>query len=150
MNIIQQIESDVADAMKQHEEVRLSTLRLVRAAIKNQEIEQRAKGDVDLAQLAIAVLKRHVKQTQEAIEDFKKGNRTDLVARAEQEIAVMQSYLPAELSDAEISVIVDDVFAGLGDTPHQGKAIGEVMKKIAGRADGARVRNLVELRLKKV
>lgn len=150
MGIIEQIEHDVAAAMKAHEELRLSTLRLVRSAIKNQEIEQRVKGDVDSEQIAITVLKRHVKQTQEAIEDFKKGSRDDLVAKAQSEIAIMQSYLPAEMADAEIVAIIDEVFAGLGSTPHAGKAIGEVMKKIAGRADGGRVRNLVEAKLKNV
>lgn len=150
MGIIQRIEHDVAEAMRAKEEIRLSTLRLIRAAIKNQEIELRTKGDFDSEQLAISVLKRHVKQTQEAIEDFKRGDRTDLIAKAQTEISIMQSYLPEELSDEEISKIVDETLATLGDNPNQGKAIGEVMKKIAGRADGARVRNVVEDRLKKV
>lgn len=150
MGIIQRIEHDVAEAMKARDEIRLSTLRLVRAAIKNQEIELRTKGEFDSEQLAITVLKRHVKQTQEAIEDFKRGDRADLIAKAHTEITIMQSYLPEELSDEEISKIVDETLATLGDSPHQGKAIGEVMKTIAGRADGARVRNVVEDRLKKV
>lgn len=148
MGISTQIEHDVAEAMKAKEEIRLSTLRLIRAAIKNAEIEQRTKGEFDADQLAISVIKRHVKQTQEAIEDFKKGNRVDLIAKAEQEIAVMVGYLPAELSDSEIDTIISDALAAAGSSPHVGKLIGDVMKRIAGRADGARVRNLVELRLK--
>lgn len=150
MGILQRIENDVAEAMKAKDELRLSTLRLIRAAVKNQEIEQRTKGDVDTEQIAVSVLKRHVKQTQEAIEDFKSGNREDLIMKAQAEIAVMQAYLPEELSDEEIGAIVEEVLGALGDNPHQGKAIGEVMKKIAGRADGARVRTVVEAKLKKV
>lgn len=148
MGILHQIENDIAEAMKAKEEIRLSTLRLIRAAVKNQEIEQRTKGEVDVDQLTIAVLKRHVKQTQEAIEDFKRANREDLITKAEKEIAIMGTYLPQELSDDEIVVIVTEVLQTLGDNPHVGKAIGEVMKKIAGRADGVRVRNLVEAKLK--
>lgn len=150
MGISLQIEHDVAEAMKAKDQVRLSTLRLIRAAIKNAEIELRTKGDVDADQLAITVVKRHVKQTQEAMEDFKKGNREDLVEKAQQEIAIMQAYLPAELSDDEINSVISDAISAAGDAPHMGKLIGDVMKRIAGRADGVRVRNLVELRLKKV
>ncbi len=150
MGISQRIELDVAEAMKARDEVRLSTLRLIRAAIKNAEIEQRTKGEIDADQLAITVVKRHVKQTQEVIEDFKKGSREDLVAKAQQEIAIMQTYLPAELSDEEVNSIISDAIIAAGDAPHMGKLIGDVMKRIAGRADGGRVRNLVELRLKRV
>ncbi len=150
MGISQQIEHDVAEAMKARDEIRLSTLRLVRAAIKNAEIEQRTKGDFDADQLAVTVIKRHVKQTQEAVEDFKKGARVDLIAKATQEIAIMNAYLPAELSDAEIQVIILEAVAAAGEAPHVGKLIGDVMKRIAGRADGTRVRNLVEQNLKKV
>lgn len=150
MGISQQIEHDVAEAMKAKDAVQLSTLRLIRAAIKNAEIEQRTKGEVEMDQLAIAVVKRHLKQTQEAAEEFKKGNREDLVAAAQAEIAIMQKYLPAELSDDEVNAIISEALVAAGDGPHMGKLTGDVMKRIAGRADGTRVRNLVELRFKKV
>jgi uncharacterized protein YqeY len=148
MGISQQIEHDVAEAMKAKDAVQLSTLRLIRAAIKNAEIEQRAKGEVDMDQLAITVVKRHMKQTQEAVEEFKKGNREDLVAAAQAEIAIMQKYLPAELSDDEVNAIISEALIAAGDAPHTGKLTGDVMKRVAGRADGTRVRNLVELRLR--
>lgn len=148
MGIIERIQNDTAEAMKAKDVLLLSTLRLVSAAIKNAEIEQRTKGAVDSDQLAIAVIKRHVKQTADAMEDFKRGGRADLVQGAEAEIKILQSYLPAELSDEEIVQIVDGVFsANAGAATNAGKLIGEVMKQVAGRADGARVRSVVEARL---
>ena len=149
MGISEQIEHDVAEAMKAKDELRLSTLRLIRAAIKNQLIEMRSKSTEVVTpdamdQLAITVLKRHVKQTNEAIEDFKRGERADLVSRAEQELGILQSYLPTELSDEAISLLIQESLAAAGPSPHMGKLIGDVMKRVAGRADGARVRTLVE------
>lgn len=149
MGIAQRIEHDVAEAMKSKDQLLLSTLRLIRAAIKNQEIELRTKGaPMDADQLAISVLKRHMKQTQEAMEDYKRGNREDLVAGAQSEIAILQTYMPAELPDEEISKIIDEVVAGAGPGANSGKLIGDVMKRIAGRADGARVRTMIEARTK--
>lgn len=148
MGMSQQIEHDVAEAMKAKDAVQLSTLRLIRAAIKNQQIELRAKGEMDPEQLAITVLKRHVKQTQEAIQDYDRGGRADLTERANQEIGIMQAYLPAEIPDDAINEIISEAVAAAGPNPHQGKLIGDVMKRIAGRADGSRVRTLVEARLK--
>lgn len=142
--ITSRLEHDVAEAMKAKRELELSTLRLVRAAIKNSLIEQRTKGDVDEDQLAITVIKRQIKQTQDAMVDFQRGGREDLIATAEKEIALLQAYLPAELSDEEISAIIVEARAAAGDNAHAGKLIGDVMKRIAGRADGARVRALVE------
>ncbi len=148
MGISEQIEHDVAEAMRAKDELRLSTLRLIRAAIKNQEIEQRTKGAVDLDQLAITVVKRHLKQTQEAKEDYARGGRADLISKADAEIRILQSYLPQELPEEEILKIIDAVIAAAGAGANTGKLIGDVMKRIAGRADGARVRGLVESRLK--
>ncbi len=141
------IEHDVAEAMKAKRELELSTLRLIRAAIKNALIELRGK-DADEDVIAVSVLKRQVKQTQDAIQDFLKGGRADLVATAEKEIALLQSYLPQELSDEEITKIVAEAIAAAGPNPHAGKLIGDVMKRIAGRADGARARTIVEATLK--
>ncbi|MCX6780919.1 MAG: GatB/YqeY domain-containing protein [Candidatus Magasanikbacteria bacterium] len=148
MGIQEQIEHDVAEAMRARDEHRLSTLRLIRAAIKNAEIEQRGKTEAEPDALAIAVIKRHVKQTQEAITDFERGGRADLIERAREEIVTMQKYLPEELADEAISAVIEEAISAAGPTPHAGKLIGDVMKRIAGRADGVRVRNLIELRLK--
>lgn len=151
MGLLSQIEADVAEAMKAKEEIRLSTLRLLRAAIKNAEIEQRTKGDkndYDPEQMALAVIKRQLKQTEEAQMDFSRGNRADLVERAVAEIAVLKKYLPAQMSDEEISKLVDAVVAEIGATPNAiGKIIGEVVKRAAGAADGGKIRELVQKKL---
>ncbi len=156
MGITERIEHDVAEAMRAKDEVRLSTLRLIRAAIKNQQIELRGKAGTPVSdnngedQLAISVIKRHVKQTVEAMEDYRRGAREDLVARAEQELKILQSYLPAELLDEEILKLIEEVIgeSGKNGISNTGKLIGDVMKRIAGRADGGRVRTMIEARMK--
>ncbi len=143
-SILLRIEQDSAEAMKAKREVELSTLRLVRAAIKNAQIELRLKGPTDDEQIAITVLKRHIKQTTEAMVDFEKGGRQDLITRAISEIAVMQGYLPEEMSDADLTKAVYAACALAAEGTATGKLIGDVMKQLAGRADGARVRAAVE------
>lgn len=144
MSIFSRIEQDTAEAMKAKQEVALATLRLVRAAIKNAQIEQRTKGPVDVDQLAITVIKRHIKQTQDAIADFERGGRADLVQRAHDEIAVMQRYLPEEMGEEELQRIVGEACASAAPGTATGKLIGDAMKQIGGRADGSRVRAAVE------
>ena len=142
------LENDVAEAMKAKRQLELSTLRLIRAAIKNSLIELRGK-EADEDQLAITVIKRQIKQTQDAITDFEKGGRPDLKATAEEEIALLQKYLPAELPDEEILKIIAEAIAAAGENAHAGKLMGDIMKRVAGRADGNRVRALVEASTKK-
>lgn len=144
MSIISRIEADTTEAMKAKQEVALSTLRLVRSAIKNAQIEQRGKELVDEDQIAITVIKRHIKQTQDAIGDFERGGRADLTARAHDEIAVMQRYLPEELGEDELQRIVAEVCAAAPAGTQTGKLIGDAMKQVSGRADGSRVRTAVE------
>lgn len=148
MGIIQRIEADTTAAQKIKDAPRVSVLRLARAAIKNSEIEQRVKGATDPEQLAINVIKRQIKQTQDAMEDFRRGNRNDLLQSSEFEIALLQTYLPAELSDEELDKIINSVLPSNTPIQNIGKAIGDVMKVVAGRADGARVRARVEERAK--
>lgn len=148
MGIIERIETDTTAAQKAKDVPRVSVLRLVRAAIKNAEIEQRTRGAIDPEQLAISVIKRQIKQTQDAMEDFRRGNRNDLLQSSEFEVALLQTYLPAELSDEELDKIINSVLPLGAPIQNMGKAIGDVMKIVAGRADGARVRAKVEARTK--
>lgn len=147
MGLMEKIEHDVAEAMKARDEIRMSTLRLLRAAVKNAEIEDRVRGEVDIERIVLAVLKRQLKQTEEAAEEFKKGGRADLFEKAAAEIAILKSYLPEQMSDEEIAAIISRIVKENSGS-NAGKIIGLAMKEIAGRANGARVRFAVEAMLK--
>jgi hypothetical protein len=120
--------------MRASEKERLSTIRMVQAAIKQREVDERIV--LDDAQV-IAVLEKMVKQRKESIAQFEQGGRTDLAAKEQTEIVLLQSYLPAQLSDAEIEAIVQDAIAATGasSVKDMGKVMGAVKAKAAGRAD---------------
>ncbi len=128
-------------AMKQRNHAALNTLRVLCSEIKNKEIDlQHELSDADV----LAVIKTTVKRLQEAIKDFEKGNRTDLVENNQQEIALLSQYLPAQMSDDEIRAIIKEVLADSA-APHAiGVLIGQVMQRCRGQADGNRVREIVQ------
>jgi hypothetical protein len=130
----ERITEDMKAAMRASEKERLSTIRMVQAAIKQREVDERIV--LDDAQV-IAVLEKMVKQRKESIAQFEQGGRTDLAAKEQTEIVLLQSYLPAQLSDAEIEAIVQDAIAATGasSVKDMGKVMGAVKAKAAGRAD---------------
>jgi uncharacterized protein YqeY len=130
----ERITEDMKAAMRASEKERLSTIRMVQAAIKQREVDERIV--LDDAQV-IAVLEKMVKQRKESIAQFEQGGRTDLAAKEQTEIVLLQSYLPAQLSDAEIEAIVRDAIAATGasSVKDMGKVMGAVKAKAAGRAD---------------
>jgi uncharacterized protein YqeY len=130
----ERITEDMKAAMRASEKERLSTIRMVQAAIKQREVDERIV--LDDAQV-IAVLEKMVKQRKESIAQFEQGGRTDLAAKEQAEIVLLQSYLPAQLSDAEIEAIVQDAIAATGasSVKDMGKVMGAVKAKAAGRAD---------------
>lgn len=146
MSLNDQLNEDLKDAMRSRDELRLTTIRMLRSEIKNREIETRGPLEDAAIQAAIRSL---VKQRRESIDAYRAAEREDLAAREAAEIDVLQKYLPAELSDAELIAIVDDVLAALPEgAPRQpGPITGQVMKRVAGRADGRRVTEAVKARL---
>jgi len=130
----ERITEDMKAAMRASEKERLSTIRMVQAAIKQREVDERIV--LDDAQV-IAVLEKMVKQRKESIAQFEQGGRTDLAAKEQAEIVLLQSYLPAQLSDAEIEAIVQDAIdaTGASSVKDMGKVMGAVKAKAAGRAD---------------
>ncbi len=134
MTLKERITEDMKAAMRASEKERLSTIRMVQAAIKQREVDERIV--LDDAQV-IAVLEKMVKQRKESIAQFEQGGRTDLAAKEQAEIVLLQSYLPAQLSDAEIEAIVQDAIAATGasSVKDMGKVMGAVKAKAAGRAD---------------
>lgn len=141
--MLKQIQDDMKQAMKAGEKKRLSTIRMLIAAIKNESIEKRGElADEDI----ITVIQREIKQRRNAIEDFKKGNRDDLVQENLEEISVLEGYLPQQLTDGELEAIVRQVAAEVNATSAKdmGKVMGKLMPQIKGKADGTRVQATVK------
>ncbi|MEK7084409.1 MAG: GatB/YqeY domain-containing protein [Patescibacteria group bacterium] len=132
-------------AQKAHDDVRLSAIRMLFAAIRNAEID--AKRELSDDEIT-ALVSRQVKQLSDALGDFKRGNRQDLVDATSAEIALLQSYLPAQMSPEEIEKEVAEAVKRLGASPDMGSAMKEAMKELKGKADGAVVRAIVEKMLK--
>jgi len=141
--LIEKIESDFKDAMRAKDAARLSTLRLLKSALgyyKNEE-ERGKLADADV----VVVIKKQIKQRQDSIEGFEKGGRSDLVEKEKAELAVLKSYLPEEISQAQIEEIVNAVIAEVGakTKADMGRVIKAVQVKTAGRADNRMISQIV-------
>ncbi|KKW44339.1 MAG: hypothetical protein UY95_C0030G0003 [Parcubacteria group bacterium GW2011_GWA2_56_7] len=138
----ERIGRDLKEAMKARDEQRLSTLRLLTAAMKNEEIGLgHSLNEVEV----MAVVKRQVKALKDALLSFRAGGRADLVSQTQRELAVLGVYLPEELSDEALASIVKEELESAGVTSKQdlGKVMGTVVQAVAGRADGNRVKEAV-------
>lgn len=137
------IRDDLRTAMKTGDTVRRDTLRLVRAAIKNAEIEHRAPIDEPAV---AALLQKQVKQRQESIAQFQQGGRQDLVDKEQAEMAILETYLPEQLSRDDIRATAQALIAQLGaQGPQQkGKVMGLLMADLRGKADGRLVNEVVD------
>ncbi len=140
MTLTERIDQEFKEAMKAKDEVRLSTLRLLRTALKNRQIETQAPlADADVQ----AVIKTTIKQYQDALSDFLNAGRTDLADRQQRELSILNEYLPPALPAEELEALVKNALQSSGVTD-VGKAMGVAMKAVAGRADGNEVRKIVE------
>jgi uncharacterized protein YqeY len=143
MTLKERITEDMKTAMRSGEKDRLAVIRLLQAAIKQREVDERIV--LDDAQIT-AVLEKMIKQRKESIVAFEKGARPDLVAKENAEIVVLQPYLPAQLSDAELDALIAEAIASTGaaSIKDMGKVMGVVKAKAAGKADmgavGARIK----------
>ncbi len=142
MSLKEQLTTDMKEAMKSHDKDRLAVIRMVRGAIRQQEIDgQKELSDEDV----IAVMSKEIKMRKDSIEEFKKGGREDLIAKTQAEIDVLMPYMPAQLSEDEVRELVKAAVAETGAaTPKDmGKVMGVLMPKVKGRADGKLVNTLV-------
>jgi uncharacterized protein YqeY len=143
MTLKERISEDMKTAMRSGEKDRLAVIRLLQAAIKQREVDERIT--LDDAQVT-SVLEKMIKQRKESVVAFEKGGRADLVAKENAEIAVLQPYLPAQLSDAELDGLIAEAIASTGaaSIKDMGKVMGVVKSKAAGKADmgavGARIK----------
>ena len=146
MTLKTRIQDDMKDAMRAKEAARLSTIRLLLAAIKQREVDERREmGDADV----LAVVDRMIKQRKDSVAQFEAGRREDLAAVERAEIAVLQVYLPAQASDAEVDAMIAEAIAATGAAGSAGigKVMAIVKPKLAGKADLAAVSAKVRARL---
>ncbi len=142
-----QIASDLKDAMRARDDVRRRTLRSLRAALMNAEIEQRGHGDGELSeQKELAILRKAAKQREESIEQYEAAGRDELAQKERDELAVINEYLPQPLTDDELRDIIQSIVDDVGATSmaDMGRVMGPAMSQLRGRADGNRVREIVE------
>ncbi len=146
MSIKDRIQQDMKDAMRARDKARLDTIRLIMAAIKQREVDERI--ELDDTQV-ITVLDRMIKQRRESIAQFELASRADLVAREQEEITVITPYLPAALSADEITLLIDAAMqnTGASSVKDMGMVMAELKPKLAGRADLGAVSALIKARL---
>lgn len=144
MTLKEQLMADFKDAMKAKDEVRKNTISFARAAIKQYEVDNRQELDDEGI---IAILSKQVKMRKDALSDFEKAGRTDLIENYSREIEILMAYLPKQLTEEEILQIVRDTKAELGiddGKANMGRLMGAVMPKVKGLADGGAVRKAVQ------
>ena len=148
MSLKDQITEDMKNAMRAKEVTRLGTIRLLLAAIKQREVDERVLVD-DAGVLAI--VEKLIKQRKDSIEQFTKAGRDDLVAVEQAEMIILQDYLPEQLSDEEIAAAVSAAVTASGASGPQdmGKVIGILKPQLAGKADIGKVSGLVKAALAK-
>ena len=148
MTLKEQITEDMKSAMRAKEAERLGTIRLLLAAIKQREVDERIT--VDDAGI-ITIVEKLIKQRKDSIEQFQKAGRTDLVDQESKELGILQAYMPAQLSEAEVQAAIQKTISSLGATGPQdmGKVIGALKAQLAGKADMGMVSGLVKAALAK-
>lgn len=140
------IASGIKEALKSGDKTRLSTLRLLSAAIKNREVEVLHElSDDEVRDVAV----KEAKRRKESIEAYEKGNRPELVAKEKAELEILQPFLPEQLSDAEVDALIEEAIAATGasSAKEMGKVMGQVMSKAKGKVDGTIVQEKVKSRL---
>ncbi|WP_378953772.1 GatB/YqeY domain-containing protein [Pelosinus sp. sgz500959] len=144
MSLKEKLTEDMKQAMRDKEsgKLRLSVIRMVRANIKNVEIDRKQELSNDEV---LDVLAKEVKMRRDAVEEFNKGNRPDLVESLEQEIVILMNYLPEQLNEAEVRTLVESAVAETQavSPKEMGKVMAVLMPKVKGRADGKLVNTIV-------
>lgn len=144
MSLKDTLMNDFKEAMKAKDGIRKNTVNLARAAIKQYEIDNREELDDEGI---INILSKQVKMRKDALSDFEKAGRTDLKEAYDREIEILMEYLPQQLTEEELTVIVKETAAQLGiegGKQNMGKLMGAVMPKVKGLADGTMVRRIIE------
>ncbi|MDG4655488.1 GatB/YqeY domain-containing protein [Ectobacillus antri] len=142
MSLLETLNNDMKQAMKNKEKERLSVIRMVKAALQNEAIKmQRALNEEE----ELTVLSREAKQRKDSLLEFEKAGREDLVNKVKDEMKVLETYMPKQLTEEELTAIIRDVIAATGASSKadMGKVMGAVIPKTKGKADGSLVNKLV-------
>ncbi len=147
MTLKEQLLADLKAAMKNKEKVKKDTITMIRAAILQEEKDKKITLDDDQI---IVIASKQLKQRKDSLEDFKKANREDLIDQTLEEIKVIESYLPKQLDQDELTAIVQETIDELGvcSKKDMGKVMKTIMPKVAGQADGKQVNKIVQNILK--
>lgn len=142
--IKENLQHQIQEAMKAGDQIRVSTLKLLSSALHNEEIaKQRNLTDEE----EIQVVRRQLKQRDEAAEAYGKGGRVELANKEKQEAEILKEFLPQQMSEEELSIIVEQVIAETGGGDF-GRVMGAIMKEVGGKADGGVVSEIVKQKLK--
>jgi len=150
MSLKDRISEDIKTAMKAKDKVRLETVRSIKKVILEKEVSVRPQGQESLTESQeTEVLVQQAKQRREAIEMFRQAGRDDLVEQQVQELAIIEEYLPKQLSDEEVGAVVDEVITSVGASSikDMGKVMGPVMQQLKGKADGQKIQAIVKAKL---
>ena len=146
MSLKEKLMEDLKEAMKNHDEVKKNTITMIRAAVKQIEVDKRVElEDNDI----IDIISKEAKKRKDALAEFEKAGREDLIAQTNEELAIIKDYLPEELSTEELTKIIEETIAEVGaeTMKDMGKVMQAVKTKTAGRADGKTINEIVKSKL---
>lgn len=144
--MVEKLKLDMIDAMKAKDKERLTTIRMIKGELDKEHIDKKREINDDLL---IEVVNRGIKQRKDSIAEFEKGGRNDLIEKTQAEILILQSYLPEQLTEEEVSLIIDETFQIVN--PEGPKDMGRIMKEVQprlkGRADMKQVSEIIKSKL---
>lgn len=150
MSLKDRISEDIKAAMKAKDAIRLETVRSIKKVILEKETSVRPQGQDGLTEnQELEVLAQVAKQRRDSIEQYRKAGRDDLADKEAQELTIIEEYLPKQLSDEEVSAVIDETIASVGaaSMKDMGKVMDPVMQKLKGRADGQKIQAMVKEKL---
>lgn len=150
MSLKDQITEAIQAAMKSRDKLRLETVRSIKKTLLEKEVSVRPTGQSELTEAQeIEVLVQQAKQRRDSIEQYCQAGRDDLAGKEAQELAIIEEYLPQQLSDAQVEALIDQIIAQVGATSAKdmGKVMRPAMQQLKGKADGKKVQELVKARL---
>lgn len=151
MSLKDRITEEIKTAMKSKDKIRLEAVRSIKKALLEKEVSVRPTGRAELTEAEeLEVLAQQAKQRRDSIEQYHLAGRNDLAEQEAQELAIIEAYLPKQLSEAEIQSVIDEIVARVGATSPKdmGKVMGPAMQQLKGRADGKKVQDIVKAKLK--
>ena len=144
--LVEKLKNDMIEAMRLHQKLRLTVIRMVKAALDKERIDNKKEINDDLV---IEVVGKQIKLRKDSIEEFKKANRQDLVDQTEEELEILKAYLPKQLTDEEVEQIIDETIKKIGASSMKdmGKVMKEITPQVRGKYDLGILSNLIKQKL---